>query len=235
MRILITSGGTTVPIDPVRYISNSSTGKFGAELASCALRSNADVTYLTSATGKSPFSCNMDLYTSTDWENNLNKLKQLNQFCDQYRSHYQEYRYHHFQEYAELLKSIVEKDQPDIIILAAAVSDYLISNYSDKKVRSKENLTIHFQSAPKLIHFIRQWSEKSFIVGFKLLVNATDAELVTAAKDSMAQHDTDLVVANDLSSIKRGAHEIILVERNGSSQKHTQNLAEAVIKRSLQR
>lgn len=230
MRILITSGGTTVPIDPVRYISNSSTGKFGADLARSALLANAEVIYLTSTLGKSPFSCNIDFYSSTHWDD---QFKSLNEFCAQYRHHYQEYRYQHFQEYAELLQTLIEKQQPDIIILAAAVSDYLVSNYSDKKVRSKENLTLHFQTAPKLIHFVRQWAEKSFIVGFKLLVDATDSELVIAAKDSIAKNNIDLVVANDLSSIKRGAHEIILVERDGKYQKYTQDLAEAVITRAL--
>jgi len=33
MKILITSGGTDVPIDDVRKISNMSSGKYGAEIA----------------------------------------------------------------------------------------------------------------------------------------------------------------------------------------------------------
>jgi phosphopantothenoylcysteine decarboxylase / phosphopantothenate---cysteine ligase len=38
MRILITAGPTREPIDPVRYISNRSSGKLGAALAAAALR-----------------------------------------------------------------------------------------------------------------------------------------------------------------------------------------------------
>ena len=43
-RVLITSGATHEPIDPVRYIGNRSTGKMGAALAGEALRRGAEVT-----------------------------------------------------------------------------------------------------------------------------------------------------------------------------------------------
>jgi phosphopantothenoylcysteine synthetase/decarboxylase len=33
MKILITSGGTKVPIDSVRHIGNFSTGRYGSEIA----------------------------------------------------------------------------------------------------------------------------------------------------------------------------------------------------------
>src|SRR3990167_3633098 len=155
MRILISSGGTTVPIDPVRNISNSSSGAFGTELARCALIADAEVIYLVSANGKSPFANNFDFYTSTRWEDNFDQFKQHYQFSDKYRQHYREYRYHDFAEYSALLKKIVENEQPDIVILAAAVSDYLVSNYSSTKVRSSENLTIHLEPTPKLIKFIK--------------------------------------------------------------------------------
>ena len=43
-RILITAGGTQEPIDPVRFISNYSTGKMGVALAQACARRGADVT-----------------------------------------------------------------------------------------------------------------------------------------------------------------------------------------------
>lgn len=235
MRILISSGGTKVPIDPVRNISNSSSGRFGSELATAALVANMEVSYLTSSNGKSPFSENFDFYASSDWEDNANRFKQLNQFSKKYCNYYRESRYHNFVEYSEMLKAIIEKEQPQIVMLAAAVSDYLVSNYSGKKIRSSGSLNIHLESAPKLIHFIKQWSKETFLVGFKLLVDATDSELITAAMAIIEQHNIDLVVANNLSSIRRGAHEVILVEQDGSFRKYTQNLAASIIARSLQR
>ena len=43
-RILITAGGTQEPIDPVRFISNYSTGKMGVALAQVCARRGAEVT-----------------------------------------------------------------------------------------------------------------------------------------------------------------------------------------------
>jgi phosphopantothenoylcysteine decarboxylase/phosphopantothenate--cysteine ligase len=42
-RVLVTAGPTREPIDPVRYLSNPSTGKMGYELARAAARRGADV------------------------------------------------------------------------------------------------------------------------------------------------------------------------------------------------
>jgi phosphopantothenoylcysteine decarboxylase/phosphopantothenate--cysteine ligase len=46
MRILITAGPTREPIDAVRFISNRSSGKVGAALASSALRGGHEVTLI---------------------------------------------------------------------------------------------------------------------------------------------------------------------------------------------
>jgi len=48
-RVVITSGGTREPIDPVRYIGNRSSGKMGLALAHEALRLGARVTLVTAA------------------------------------------------------------------------------------------------------------------------------------------------------------------------------------------
>lgn len=233
MRVLITSGGTIVPIDPVRYIGNTSSGRFGAKLARCALQANAEVIYLTSAHAASPFSSHVNFYHND--KDQLEHIKQLKQFCDQYRQQYHEYRYHSFNDYASQLQSLIENQQPDIIILAAAVSDYLVANYTEEKIRSSDHLSLQLKTAPKVINAVKQWSDQAFVVGFKLLVNADDADLVAAANKSMAQHHLDLVVANDLASIRRGTHEVIIVEKNGAFQKYTEDAASHVIARALQR
>ena len=50
MRILITAGGTREYIDPVRYISNASTGKMGYAIARAAIKADHDVTLITCPT-----------------------------------------------------------------------------------------------------------------------------------------------------------------------------------------
>lgn len=46
LRVLITAGATKEAIDPVRYITNHSTGKMGYALAECAARRGAEVTLI---------------------------------------------------------------------------------------------------------------------------------------------------------------------------------------------
>ena len=49
-KVLITAGATREAIDPVRYITNHSTGKMGYALAKIAMRRGADVTLITAPT-----------------------------------------------------------------------------------------------------------------------------------------------------------------------------------------
>ncbi|HZK72481.1 MAG TPA: bifunctional phosphopantothenoylcysteine decarboxylase/phosphopantothenate--cysteine ligase CoaBC [Clostridia bacterium] len=49
-RVVVTAGGTREPIDPVRFISNYSSGKMGFALASAAADRGAQVTLVTTAT-----------------------------------------------------------------------------------------------------------------------------------------------------------------------------------------
>jgi phosphopantothenoylcysteine decarboxylase/phosphopantothenate--cysteine ligase len=45
-RVIVTAGGTREPIDPVRFVSNRSSGKMGVAIASAAWRRGADVTLI---------------------------------------------------------------------------------------------------------------------------------------------------------------------------------------------
>jgi len=53
-RIVVTAGGTQEPIDPVRYLTNRSSGKQGYALAQAALDAGAQVTLVTHPTGLTP-------------------------------------------------------------------------------------------------------------------------------------------------------------------------------------
>ncbi|MHC4121899.1 MAG: phosphopantothenoylcysteine decarboxylase domain-containing protein, partial [Planctomycetota bacterium] len=54
MQILITAGGTREYIDPVRFISNASSGKMGYALARAALRAGHKVTLIAAPTAQRP-------------------------------------------------------------------------------------------------------------------------------------------------------------------------------------
>jgi phosphopantothenoylcysteine decarboxylase/phosphopantothenate--cysteine ligase len=53
-RIIVTAGGTREALDPVRYLTNRSSGKQGYALAQAALDAGADVTLITATQGLTP-------------------------------------------------------------------------------------------------------------------------------------------------------------------------------------
>lgn len=67
-KVLITAGATREPIDPVRFISNHSTGKMGFALAKAAMLRGADVTLVTGHTDAAPppFVHNISAMTAQD-------------------------------------------------------------------------------------------------------------------------------------------------------------------------
>ena len=72
-RILVTAGGTQEAIDPVRFITNRSSGKQGYAIAQAALDAGADVILVTTPTGlEAPYGCEKVLVKSAEeMQNNL--------------------------------------------------------------------------------------------------------------------------------------------------------------------
>ncbi len=54
-RVIVTAGGTREPLDPVRYITNKSSGKQGYALAQAALDAGAQVTLISAARLETPY------------------------------------------------------------------------------------------------------------------------------------------------------------------------------------
>ncbi|MDD6489058.1 MAG: bifunctional phosphopantothenoylcysteine decarboxylase/phosphopantothenate--cysteine ligase CoaBC [Clostridia bacterium] len=73
LNIMITAGPTSEPIDPVRYITNHSTGKMGYALAEAAVNRGADVTLVSGQVNiKSPFFANvLSVKTAEDMYNTV--------------------------------------------------------------------------------------------------------------------------------------------------------------------
>jgi phosphopantothenate--cysteine ligase len=220
MRILITSGGTKVPIDGVRDITNMSNGTFGAKIAYEALEAGAEVVFFRARHSKTPFSAKFDFYNNRDWEGEINRLADLHNFAEKHRDRYREVGFRNFSDYSAPLQHLVLQTKPDIIILAAAVSDFLVRNVMQGKVRAKGDYRIELEEAPKVISMVKTWCPEVTLVGFKLLVDATKDTLLDAAWESIQDNCCDLVVANDLHDIKAGAHQLYLVSSPNGRRKH---------------
>lgn len=208
MKILVTSGGTKIPIDLVRDITNMSKGTFGTKIATELLWQGHEVYFLRAKGSKSPMSINIDMLQMAQPEKYLAEVKQ---FYNQYWTSYQEMEYKTFDEYRERLERLVKLESPDVVVLAAAASDYGVSNPVHGKIRSNDMLQIKLEQLPKLIHLVKTWVPDVKLVGFKLLVGSKDYQLIEAAKRSITENQCDMIVANDLADITSGKHKVHLV------------------------
>lgn len=213
MNVLITSGGTKVPIDDVRDITNKSKGTFGSKLAEEFINQGHNVTLLRSEDSKSPFSLDIDFYKST--LNYVKLVAKKYEWCENHHRQYSEIIYKNYFDYAKKLESLV-KNGYDATILVAAVSDY-VTTPMHGKVRSDQDLNIKLSTAEKLISKVKEWDSKTYLVGFKLLVGASESALLSAALKSIENNKCDLVVANDLNVVKTGSDLKLLVKKDRSA------------------
>ncbi len=180
MKILITSGGTKVPLDDVRHIGNMSTGRYGAEIAESAINSGHEVIFFHEKGSVKPiWQCNLLIKTPIFVE------------------------YKDYNDYLRINEVITEYN-PDMIISAAAVSDFITDKVVGKiSSTNKDEITFTLKKGPKIISTLKATSPDSTLVGFKLLVNATKAEMFEAVK-KLFKSGTDYVIFNDLSKLRRG-------------------------------
>ncbi len=205
LNILITSGGTKVPLDEVRHLGNMSSGRFGADIAKAALRAGHKVTFLCAKGSVRPDEVTLNLghgnclrtlsamLTDGDLIWGFRNLLTVDQFAN-------------FDEYAAKLQQHLEQDKPDVTMLAAAVSDYGGVPVVGKIPSDQDSMTLTLTRLPKLITRVKEWCPTTFLVGFKLLAGATATDRREAATKQLTGAKSDLVVANDLHDIKRGEH-----------------------------
>ena len=103
----------------------------------------------------------------------------------------------------------------DIIILCAALSDYISKKQKGKIPSGKEKLVIEMSPAPKIISTLRKIAKKSKIIGFK--VEGKAADLKEKAITLLKKNDLDFVVANTISGFDRDDNEIWIIDKKGKS------------------
>lgn len=239
MKILITSGGTKIPIDTVRHIANMSSGTFGSKIAYEALKAGHQVDFFYAKGSKTPFSINVNFYplNRDGVIREIAKIENIKYDALLYGCKYSESTYDNFESYMSNLEKQINTVKPDVIILAAAVSDYGVDNFVDGKIRSKDSdMCIKLKLLPKVISKVKSWAPNAYLVGFKLLVNSTQEELIENAKKSIESNGCNMVVANDLRDIKNNDHKLIIVKPNKEPYMYYHNgcmhenaLAQAVI------
>lgn len=235
MNVLITSGGTKIPIDGVRDITNMSSGTFGCKIAKEFMALGHKVCFFHAKDSKTPFK--FELNFSEALMNNFRAKLLLEEFIDHlhhYRGSYKEEKFRNFDDYQSGLFDLLRNDNFDIVVLAAAVSDYGVQPV-EGKIRSSSDLQIELSPLPKVISEIKKEFPNICLVGFKLLVNSTKEELHAAIENSIEKNQCDLVVGNDLRDLKAGNHTVHLgSKRTGEISIYEGQLARNVASRAIE-
>ena len=184
--VLITAGSTRGYLDAVRYITNTSTGRLGSEIAFEAMGRGAVVTYIYGADSLFPV-----IHGRSDLKASQLKLIEIETNND----------------LMKVLQEKLKNRKFDAIIHAMAVADYVPARAKQSKTSSqKKEWLIKLVKTPKVINIIRASWPESFLVGFKLEVNRTKDEIIRIARRFLTKSKANLIVANDYKYISRNRH-----------------------------
>jgi SAM-dependent methyltransferase len=196
LSIIVTSGGTEVPIDGVRCISNFSRGTTGARIAEHALESGHRVQYLCSASARTPYDDALRLHTERGLEAELARLEKAAKDYAAIADNLDVIRVKDFYDYRERLLQLVQDPTSDVAVLSMAASDYGVAATPGKIPSNQERLLLELERLPKIISEVKNVRPRVFLVGFKLLLDTPPDRLIDAAYRSMLRDRQDMAVAN---------------------------------------
>jgi len=220
MKVVVTGGGTSAPIDDVRVITNVSTGRTAAAITESCLGRGAEVWHVHTPSAQLPFlrSSRFDL----DAPDPLAEHERLDRLRETWRSascrlHLRPLRVGTVAEYSDALRETLTTQDVDLAFLPMAVSDYEPERYEGKISSRPDGLSIPCKRTPKVIRSVRDWLPSVYLVGFKLQSNVDRDELIRQARDACLINRADLTVANDLADVKAGRHTLYLVRPGRST------------------
>lgn len=200
-KVVITSGGTIEDIDPVRYISNYSSGKMGFALANSAKDMGAEVILITTKPFEAPYKI-VRVKSAIEMQNALD--------C--------------------------EFEAADIIIMAAAVADYRVKNYSEQKMKKGTNdeLTLELVKNPDILKGLCEKKTSQLIVGFC----AESENLIENAKEKIAKKGCDYLIANDISRSDIGFssddNEVTILKKSGEMERLEKSSKKVIARKILE-
>ncbi|TFG05147.1 MAG: bifunctional phosphopantothenoylcysteine decarboxylase/phosphopantothenate--cysteine ligase CoaBC [Promethearchaeota archaeon] len=176
LRVLVTSGPTREYIDPVRFITNPSTGRMGVALAVEAGQRGADVTLVY---GKG---------TTADIPENMRTIQIITAA-----------------DLNETIDKLLRNEKYDMFICAAAISDYTPVEVVEHKIASKQpGLDLKLKPTAKCIEVARAADPKVFIIPFKAEHNIDTEKLINCAHKRLIETNSQLICANDVGKPEQG-------------------------------
>jgi phosphopantothenoylcysteine decarboxylase/phosphopantothenate--cysteine ligase len=187
LKLLVTAGPTIEAMDPVRFISNRSTGRMGYALARAAAMRGAFVTLISGPTSlPTPRGVNFRGVKSAE----------------------------------EMREAVFDcLGDIDVIIKAAAVSDYRPREISAHKIKKgAASLSIDLVKNPDILSELGKAKAGSnyILVGFA----AETEDILTNAMDKLRDKNMDIIVVNDItredSGFKSDTNLVKIIYRDGS-------------------
>lgn len=169
-KVLITAGPTIEYIDPVRVITNLSSGRTGVLLASELVSAGAKVTLVYGPGSENPPKGAKIIPVKTT------------------------------KEMSDAVKKEMKKRFDVVIMSAAAADYTPENQNQKKIKSSNSKVVIKLKKIPKIIEQIKKMQNDIFLVGFKAETNLTKLALIKEARKKIIETGADLIVANDIGS-----------------------------------
>jgi len=186
--VLVTAGGTREAIDPVRVLTNRSSGRQGHAIAEAAARLGAKVILVTASS--------LALDASVDALVDRRDVESARELHD---------------------SVLAVADDADVIVMAAAVSDFRPSRVATTKLRRADGVpTIQLEPTDDVLQaVVARRRHGQVIVGFA----AETGDAVTRGAEKLVTKGCDLVVVNDVSKPGVGfdheTNEVVILGRDG--------------------
>ena len=171
-KILMTAGPTIEHIDPVRVITNQSSGKTGVLLASELISAGSKVTLVYGPGFEKPPKGAKIINVSTS------------------------------KEMLDAVKKEMRKKFDVVIMAAAAADYIPDNASKKKIKSNQKMIRISLKKAPKIIDQVKKLQKKLILVGFKAEANISKKDLIDSAKKKLQESNADLIIANDIGSAR---------------------------------
>ena len=217
-RVVITAGPTVEAIDPVRYLSNHSTGKMGFALARACVAAGADVILIAGGKISLPTPLNVTRIDVLSAKEMLVVAQQCvtgthsalqyiakdehNHSHDHMHDHSHEHTHAHHHgdcdcgdEHTDAIDDGSVK-MADIFIATAAVADYRTEEAAPQKIKkTQDSMTLSLVKNPDILATISLAHPELFVVGFA----AETQDVERYARGKLLSKDLDLIACNDVS------------------------------------
>lgn len=204
--VTITAGPTIEAIDPVRYLSNHSTGKMGFALAKACRNAGARVTLIVGGKVPLPTPLLVNRIDVLSAEEMLMTARQCasDDICECHHDHdhdhhHHDHDHHHHHDHDEFGNDIEVEPSctaTDVFIATAAVADYRTRDVVPQKIKkTQDQMALDLVKNPDILATIAEEFPEVFVVGFA----AETQDIEKYARGKLEAKNLDMIACNDVS------------------------------------